>query len=268
MTKRTRETLKQKFMNGEMPSMNGFSDLIDSMLNMLEDGFDKTPADGFKVAQLQDGRLISFYKDIDVRSPLWSIRLDTSAEKSLIFGSNENPNALTLRNLANVEQPGGMPRTGAGIGINKAHPRYELDVAGTVASHGRIGRKGELPVPADSEWHDITDALDGCYAFEIMAGVGKKGSGKYTIMHAFALNAFNSKSHITYHQAFYSSKCCRLELRWEPVSGGRRNEYKLQMRVGCSYGEGVWVQYYITSLWPDPFMDDCLNKPVVAKAKK
>lgn len=265
MAKRTRDTLKQRFMNGEMPSMNGFADLIDSMLNMLEDGFEKTPADGFKVAQLRDGRLISFYQDIDVQSPLWSIRLDTSSEKSLIIGNKNNANALTLRDLPKNEQQRDISRVG--IGINTDRPQYELDVAGTVAAYGRTGRKGELPVPADSDWHDITDTLDGCQAFEIMGGVGKKGSGKYTIMHAFALNAFNSKSDITYHQAYYSSKCCRLELRWQPADSGVRNEYKLQMRVGCSYGPGVWAKYSITRLWHDPFMDDCLNKPEMETKK-
>lgn len=261
MGQQNRKTLKDKFIEGRMPDETGFADLIDSTLNMLDDGFEKTRADGFKVTQLGGGRLLSFYHDIDVQSPLWSIQLDTSSERNLLIIDRNNAPAVSLRKLpgdplALTEQPARL-----GIGINKERPDYELDVAGTVAAWGRLGRKGELPVEADSEWHDVTGTLEGCQAFEIMAGVGKRGSGRYALLHAFAVNTFNAKGSITYHQAHFSSRCCRIALRWQPVDGATGNEYKLQMRVGCSYGDGVWIKYYLTGLWPDPFMNDCLLKP-------
>lgn len=259
MGQQNRKTLKDKFIEGRMPDAAGFADLIDSTLNMLDDGFEKTRADGFKVTQLGGGRLLSFYHDIDVQSPLWSIQLDLSAERNLLITDKQGTPAFALRRMPDEDGAPADRPSRFGLGLNKEKPEHALDVAGTVASWSRIGRKGELPAPADSEWHDITGTLEGCQAFEIMAGVGKRGSGRYALMHAFAVNTFNGKSHITYHQAHFSSRCCRIELRWHEA--GPNNEYKLQMRVGCSYGDGVWIQYYLTGLWPDPFMNDCVVKP-------
>lgn len=76
MARRNRDTLRSKFGNGEMPSATAFSELIDSMLNIVDEGFDKTPVDGLKVSQLNQGKLLSFYQNIDVKSPIWSVQLD------------------------------------------------------------------------------------------------------------------------------------------------------------------------------------------------
>ena len=64
MTKRNRNTLKNYFLNGSVPNQDQFKDLIDSNLNIIDEGFDKSPDEGLKVSQLGDsGRLISFFKD-------------------------------------------------------------------------------------------------------------------------------------------------------------------------------------------------------------
>jgi hypothetical protein len=254
LVQRSRDTLKRKFRDGEMPSASAFSDLIDSMLNIVDERFDKTPEDGLKVAQLSQGKLLSFYQDIDVRSPIWSIQLD-GPQGSLSFGNGSNPRVLSLRELK-VERDG---ETRAGD--------YELDLAGHIVADGRRGRAGRLSVPADGKWHDITDTLTGCNAFEIVAGVGKAGSGKYALMHAFAMSAFNGKNEIDYRQAHFGSKCNRLQLRWLPDPEGAPHAYVLQMRVGCSYDdrrnpkEKTWVSYYITNLWFDPLMEACAQNP-------
>lgn len=155
-----------------------------------------------------------------------------------------------------------------GVGINTDNPRFELDVAGTIASHGRVGRRGELAVPADGNWHDITEALTGCQAFEVVAGVGgKDADGKYALMHAFALNAYNGKNHITYHQAHFGARCNRLELRWEPGADAESFEYTLQLRVESSYGDKIWVNYHITRLWQDPAMYESEKEPEPALPK-
>jgi hypothetical protein len=43
MTTRNRDTLKQFFQEGRLPTSDHFGDLIDSMLNMSDEGFRKTP---------------------------------------------------------------------------------------------------------------------------------------------------------------------------------------------------------------------------------
>lgn len=249
MTRRRRTMLKEQFLAGKMPSQEDFADLIDSMLSMLDEGFEKTPEAGFKISQLRDGKLLSFYQDIGTGMATWSLGLDNT-NASLSFQDRRAQALLTL--ASNIDERG-MPCSG--IGIGKSDPRHELDVAGTVASHGRVGRRGDMAVPADGYWYDVSDYMTGCQALEVVAGVGAKDSdGRYAIMHAFATNAFGANGEISYHQSHFGNKCSRIELRWQRAETGKPFEYKLQMRVGCSYGEEVWIKYHITQLWQDTLM--------------
>jgi len=263
MPSKNRTTLKNYFKSGSLPSEDQFEDLIDSMLNMRDEGFEKTAHEGFRVAQLPEGKLISFFEDITVRSPIWSLKVDLKSEsRNLFFLNEKDEEILTLTPDGNV-------------GIKQNQPEFELDVAGVIASRGRIGNKGAKTVHANGFWQDISDPLTGCHAFEIMAGVGKPKSGKYALLHAFALKTFNARAKIFYHQAHYGSRCNRLKLRWRKISD---NKYTLQLKTGCSYGTekkpsggkgaavkakrdvGVYVRYYITDLWFDEFMQNC-DKP-------
>jgi hypothetical protein len=251
MAKKNRASLKRKFDKGEMPSADAFSELIDSMLNIVDEGFDKTEFDGLKVAQINHGKLLSFYRNIDIKSPVWSLQLDGSGG-GLAFGSGDT-NVLTLR------------------ADNAAS--FELDMNGCVIADGRRGREGSMRVMADGAWHNITETLIGCYAFEIVAGVGKKNSGKYALMRAFASTAFNGNSEVTYHQSYFGSKCNRLRLQWVPVPDSGPLACVLQMRVGCSYDKDkktagdakdkteTRVRYYLTNLWFDPEMSECAQNP-------
>jgi hypothetical protein len=238
MPKKNRSTLKNYFKKGCLPSEAQFGDLVDSTLNIIDEGFDKTPESGLKITQIgEDSRLLSFYRHIDIKSPIWSITIDT-AKKHLLFNSEDDKSILAL-------DPAGR------VGINKQDPEHTLDVEGTLASKGRIGRYKEGAVPADGRWHPIIEKLDGCRAYEIMAGVGKKKSGKYALLHAFALSAFNANNHIDYHQAHYQSRCNRIKLRWV----GGPHDYALEMRTCSSYGDGIAIRYAITELWFDYFME-------------
>lgn len=257
MTRRTRQMLQEQFQHGKMPTEEDFGDLIESMLNMLDEGFDKTPEAGFKVAQLRDGKLMSFYKDINIGNPLWSLGLEKS-NNNLSIQDSRNQALLTLSSSMGLD---GIHRNA--IGIRQNNPQYELDVAGWVANNGRIGRAGELAVPADGNWYDITEAMTGCQAWEVMAGVGAKDSdGRYALTHAFALNAFNANGSINYHQTHFGNKCSRIELRWISEDISKPFEFKLQMRVGCSFGDEVWIKYHMTQLWLDTLMLESDQKPL------
>lgn len=282
MTKRNRKTLASYFTNGALPKEENFSDLIESTVNIVDDGFDKSPQDGMKIAQLENSsKLISFYEEITVKTPVWSIAFSDPGH-DVQTGGNKNLNFyLGRQNSAGFTLAAGAARDDGGgdgearevrVGINNDAPRQALDVNGVVASNGRIGREGKIR--ADGEWHPILSKLDGCQAFEIMAGVGKPSSGRYALMHAFALNTFNSKkANITYHQAHYLSKCDQIDLRWV----GEMHNYSLEMRTRCSYEDPrkngkdtddnaspkktkeIYVRYYLTQLWFDPFMTDSDN---------
>jgi len=271
MTKRNRKTLSDNFSDGKLPTQEAFGDLIESMVNIVDDGFDKSAQEGMKVAQLDNkSKLISFYDEITVKDPLWSIAFsvpgyggNAGSYKNLnfVYGNN-TANGLTLASVPGV-------KTGTGknaedrirVGVNKNNPEHDMDVNGVIASGGRIGREGKKEARADGEWHPIITGLDGCQAFEIMAGVGKKNTGKYALLHAFALSTFNSKKgNITCHQAHFSSRCDQIDLRWN----GETHNYALEIRTRCSLEESanekIFIRYYMTQLWFDPFMEGGIKK--------
>lgn len=241
MAKKNRNSLKNAFREGAQPSAESFGDLIDSVLNVVDEGFEKTDVDGFKITQLGGkGKLISFYENLSVHQPAWSMHLGRE-NRQLIVGDASGKPALTLL-AGSGEKP-------ARIGINNDKPTHELEVNGTMAMRGRIGSdKGQ--VKADGLWHDITPALDGCRAFEIMAGVGDKESGRYALANAVAINTFNRNGKINCQQSHFGSRCDKIELRWV----GETHAYTLQIRTRCAYGEHVAIQYFLTDLWFDPFM--------------
>ncbi len=255
MEKLDRTALKNKFKKGRMPAEQDFANLIDSMVNILEEGFDRSAYDGLKMAQASNGRLLSFYRNIAVDRPQWFLALGSSDNK-LHIGTPAYPHVLSLY------AGEGESSTRVAVGVNKENPEATLDVNGTVASSGRRGQFGELPVAADGQWYDITGPLTGCEALEITAGVGgQDADGKYALLHAVALNTFNGKSSITPQEAWYGNKCNRIELRWQAVPELGQFHYKLQMRVQCSYGKDIWVKYHLTRLWFDALMLDSNQPP-------
>lgn len=231
-----------------MPSEEHFSDLIDSMVNLVDEGFSKSIKDGLEISSVGDStKLISFYKTNEDENSIWAIETEKESN-NLAFSNEKKEKVLSLNEEGRV-----------GIGTN--NPENTLDVNGIISAQGRIGTYKTGLVPADGKWHPIITGLDGCHAFEVMAGVGKKKSGKYALMHAHALNTFNSESRIYYHQAFFRILYNRIKLRWT----GSMHNYTLEMKTRSNYGENISVNYSIGKLWFDPFMDQCSNPNDMSK---
>ncbi len=253
MTKKNRSTLKRYFSEGALPSEDHFGDLIDSTLNTIDEGFDKSPEHGFEISLIGDhDRLISFLRDSAAKHPAWAICYEKEQDRLKFVKADESSQSVPVLTL----NPNNR------VGINTGRPNYTLDVAGVIGAHGRIGANpnNQTTVPADGQWHDITGVLTGCQAFEIMAGAGNKGTGKYALMNALAINTYNPtgfmfnflnlKKRIKYHQAYYLSRGNKIKLRWV----GKGHEYRLQMRTNCEYGNGTQIRYYVTQLWFDEYM--------------
>jgi hypothetical protein len=148
------------------------------------------------------------------------------------------------------------------VGINTETPATELDISGVMACRGRMGafpgKHEDGLVPADGKPHTILEGLDGCRAFEIMAGAGGgEKSGKYALTHAIAMAAFNARAEVDVRQAWYGSRCNRIKLWWE----GKQQNYALKVKTCCCYGEGAAIQYQITDLWFDPYMKKSVLPP-------
>jgi hypothetical protein len=271
MKNRPRTELKARFAEGSMPSMSDFDMLIDSTMNISDDGIEHSPTRGLCLTQMtgDERRLLSFYRQGVARA--WAVGMDGSGH-SLAFEVAQPKGAETPREagerdpaVLTLVAPGGdedglpaqpkAPSASARIGVNNSRPACELDVRGTVASSARRGQEGQAAW-ADGQWHTIRAGMDGCVALEVVAGTGKQGSGKYALMHAFALKVFDAGGDITYHRTHYGARRHRLELRWLEHDGSR--EFDLQIKVNCNYGEGVRIRYHITELWDDPLMAGCV----------
>jgi hypothetical protein len=273
MAIKNRRTLKNYFRNGSVPSQEEFEDLIDSSLNLIDEGFDKTPDQGFQIAQLGDsGKLISFSKAELGASSLYFMNIDES--NNLTIGSRLHPSILCLLEKADQEI-----RVGIGLDAGRADIQpdigaIKLDIGGAVRAEGRIGvvsqyNSEERVALADGQWHSITDDLSGCQAFEVMAGAGgPKSQGRYALMNAIAMNAYhprgilfnflNLKRKIKCHHAYYRSRNDKLGLRWSG-QGGKNSNYRLQIRSNANYGadtngEPLKIRYYCTRLWFDEDM--------------
>lgn len=242
MAKRNRKTLKNFFQKGQLPTQEDFSDLIDSMVNIIDEGFAKSINEGLELSTVADSeKLMSFFRNIEDKSPIWSIETDKT-NNNLSFTNRNGEKILVL----NEEKR---------VGINTDAPKNTLDVNGIISSKGRKGSFKTGTVPANGKWNSIIDNLDGCHAFEIMAGVGKKNSGKYSLMHAFALSSYNSKNSITYNQSFFRTCCNAMRLKWT----GEMHRYSLDIKTRSDFGNNICINYFISQLWFDPFMEQSLK---------
>jgi hypothetical protein len=241
-----RITLKNFFRKGSVPTETNFADLIDSSVNIVEDGIGRSVDDGFRIAPMgYSKRLLSFYENAQRKQPDWFISLHDGNSKGLTFHESENDHRLVLKN-------------GGNIGIGTANPTAKLEVKGCVAMDARKGTFASGQVPGDAKWHDMLSDLDGINAFEIMAQIsGKKGSGRYAIAHAIALATFGgflSKWSIRKTAANYGGFLNQLQFRWT----GSVNRYALQVRTRRHYGlrdenaEPFSINFHVTQLWSDP----------------
>jgi len=258
MASHNRATLRSFFADGQRPTGKQFSDLIDSMLNMVDEGFRKSPERGLEVsAAVQHDALMSFSRDQRPQEPLWSMGFAAQQDRLQFERTGADTPVLTLDTAQDAKG-----QTQARVGVNVAQPEHALHVGGVVSAQGRVGSlplPGDQPPMADGEWYDITPPLQGCQAFEVMACAGLEDSGQFALMHATAMNAFNPTSglfdrllgrkRIRAQHAWYGKRCDRLELRWNGTSGAHA-KYTLQVRSRCIYGDGkVPIRVQMTQLW-------------------
>lgn len=243
-----RESLKNFFQAGRMPSQSNFEDLIDSSMNKVDDGFSKSEGQGLQLApENSTGGLLSLYESTTAiqsqQPPAWTFTLQKDGSGQALAMVNPR-NQLTGFYL----QPGGN------VGLGTLTPQAKLEVAGDVLSTGRKGsytdqKINPATVLADGKWHPIITGLDGLHGFEVVASAsGPKGQGKYALIHAIALSTYgNSKSAINYTSARYKGWCLKLQLRWT----GTTNSYNLEIRTRKNFGTNVPIKYAITQIYSE-----------------
>ncbi len=267
MTRRDRPTLKKFFADGELPTGDHFADLVDSTVNQVDDGFDKTKEDGLKLAPIEPStRLMSLYPESLDGGGRWAVGYAANGRDLEIQWVDDAPDATREHPVLTLRPPVEAAREqSSSDGDAPMPPLLAADVHGFVRAPGRLGvaALADRPtVEADGKWKPITPFMGGCNALELIAGFGKKGSGRYALVHAFALNAYNPtgvlgnflwrKKRIRCQHAYYGTRSDKLQLRWF-TNEERARSYRLEIRSRCAI-EGVSIQHFVTHLWSDPLM--------------
>ncbi len=235
MAIRSRQILKDFFSDGKRPSQEEFRDLIDSAVNILDDGYSKDAKDGLKLAPKNDS------------NTLLSMCTKSGAPPSWIFTINDAEDLLIERNTQGHTHDGSEGDREPSILLNAP----KTTVIGDIEIRGI--KKGTSVTPefapvADGKWHDITGDLYGMYAMEIMASVcGKKGSGEYAVLMAWATNCYGSHNRIRRLQSHFGFFGHKLKLRWKK---GKNQACRLQIKTRLRYkaGQAQPIDCHITYL--------------------
>ena len=228
MASKNRETLKNYFKKGGFATEKEFSDLIDSSMNLIDDGISMTPRQGLKLNPLGSfSRVISFFKKKSQKNPEFSVEIDDNDLEGLSVNNSDGKSIIKIKKSNQ-------------IGINTDKPENTLDVNGTIGIKTRVGLYKIGEISADGKWHKIIDNLDGLNIFEITARIdGKKLTGQYSLLHAIALSAYGgkrSKSSIKSTSArwggFFESYRNKIKLRWT----GDIHSYSLEMKSVRNWG--------------------------------
>ncbi|MDR1632373.1 MAG: hypothetical protein LBR97_05800 [Dysgonamonadaceae bacterium] len=233
MPRRNRQTLKESFKQGKKPGEQDFENLIDSTLNILDDGFSKTPETGMGLAPLlEKGTVISVFKEPADPKPQWEIAINQ--ERSLEIRRCESDNIIPVLIL----KPDGSIELGEESMKTVLKSSLQIPV--------REGNLYRGSVPADGHWHDITEDLDGYQALEIVAYTGMKRSGKHAILAATATVCFGAHPKIRETSSHYGSYGHKIHLRWKKSK--HDFQAKLQVKTVFKYDNNTPIQFHITGL--------------------
>ncbi len=249
MALQDRDTLKNYFRQGSVPSEVHFQDFIDSTVNKIDDGLDKDLNNGLQLSPRGSSKkLMSFFENIKDKAFTWHVSLNSDPRSKGLGFSHTNEEGET-------HYPLYLKKEG-GIGVGTTNPQYTVDVNGIVGMQGRVGTFAKGSVPADGKWHDIVTGLDQVHAFEIMAlANGKKHRGKYAMTHAIAMSAYGgqwSKKSIKQTRAYYHWFWNAISLRWKGETYG----FSLQIKTRSDYGIGnngeqSQINYRVMKLWDE-----------------
>tara|TARA_B100001250_G_scaffold414407_1_gene452594 strand:+ start:6241 stop:6981 length:741 start_codon:yes stop_codon:yes gene_type:complete len=226
MAQKNKETLKNYFKKGGFVTEKQFIDLIDSSMNVVDDGIAIKPKDGLRLNPIGIfSKLMSFFKKKSQNTPNFSLNINHNNSDGLSINNSEDKSLLKIKEDGN-------------IGINTENPGYSLHVNGTLGVNSRIGTYRRGAVSADGRWHKVVSDLDGINAFEVVAQVsGQLNSGNYCMSHAIALSTFGGKMSLqsikvsSAKWGWFSFRN-KIQFRWT----GTLHNYHLELRTVKNWG--------------------------------
>ena len=130
---KNRSTLRNFFLRGLIPRQEHFADLIESTVNILDDGLQKQDGGALAIQASQDDQqdAILLFQSFDDDQAHWRIRLnnglqDASRRLGLNFTNGTGHSSLYI------------DRASGNVGINNASPTTELEVIGTMKAVGDL----------------------------------------------------------------------------------------------------------------------------------
>lgn len=236
MAKTNRRTLKEYFGKGKKPDSGQFADLIDSMLNIVDDGFSKSAERGILLSPLDDdGAVMEIRRNILDGEPAWIVSLGRDGELHIQRGTEEQP-------LVTLSQDGKIS-----LG-NK--DKITLEVKGAIHADSFVGSYLQGKVLANGQWQNIGEPEYGCVGYHIEAACGLRGQGRYALADVTAMHCFGKHPCIRYARSWFGSRFNKIQFRW--LREG--HNCVLQVRTRSDYGKDVWVHYRIKRLFDMDFV--------------
>lgn len=240
-----RKKLKDHFFEGKRPSMEDFGDLIDSSVNILDDGYSKTEKDGLKLSPRNDeGVLMSFCTQSGT-DPSWTFTINET-EDLLIYRTKESvPSGKTTNSAEDKKDTSSLF-----LNSPKTVITGDIELRGTKKGQS-VADELKQELRADGKWHDITALKGGVYVLEIVASTqGEPGDGEYAVLMAWATHSFGNHKKIKTVGSHYGFWGHKLKLRWyKKKEKNKETFYQLQIKSRLRYNhKDLPINCHITYL--------------------
>lgn len=236
MAKTNRRTLKEYFGRGKKPDSAQFADLVDSMLNIVDDGFSKSAERGLLLSPLnEEGAVMEVRRNILDGDPAWIVALGKQGELHIRRGTEEEA-------LVSLHQDGKITLGDRG--------KVKIEVNGSIQADSFTGSHLQGQVPANGFWQPIGEMEYGCVGYHIVAACGLKGKGRYAVADVTAMHCFGKHPRIWSRRSWFGNRFNKIQFRWcrDGLNCG------LQVRTRSNYGEDVSVHYRVHSLFDMDFI--------------
>lgn len=222
--RKDRNSLKEYFRKGAVPTEEQFAGLIDSVPNLIEDGQVVRTATGWAFYPIEDGSIdIGLYTekpDTGMEIPIWTFTVTPQKELAIRNAKGET--------MMKATQNKSLVLLGSLTVENEiTASAYQTTGGGGITPSG----KGYLTIPADKQWHDLPIDISregfGCRVYCIYASFREQHTGLCRLTRATALWLNFMEQRIESPQKHWWGWSGNVRFRWQM----REKNIYLQMRT-------------------------------------